>query len=278
MNSYSVPSGDTPSILYRVQNLNSFFNLMTFTLGIYSSTQRKIEKKDIIEHQKSAFLVGTTSSETSLNLLQDSWKIDGVLIIDPALIIDHIYNVNRIVKSVGTSFYTQINENERCMTILPVCTIKSIKFNKENIIDNPFYIAPVSENIIQEYQLAHLAHTNFLETLFDRGEEMTTEERQMELNNLICIYHDFYQNHLGDNNPFAMTLAQLKEKFGNDYFDTTSINSINETVKELMMREGDKIFMMKDLYKKLLAGKRYESIKAQNEEYGYGSRNSYSWG
>ena len=286
MNSHSIFSSRYSqkdiTTLYRIQNLNNFFNLQTVVLGVYSSSQRTILSEDVVEHQKSAFLVGSTTSEEVVNQLQQKWNSNGILTINPAFIMDHLIDVNKIINSVRSSYFTEINEHEQCMTTLPICAVKSIKFVNENkSMDNPFYIDPASQNVIAEYKIVYQVHKQFLEALYESGETMSKEARQSELAKLVNIYDDFYQKYLGNNNPLAMTVTQLKSIFGESYFDKALNQSLNdqtnETIKDLIMREGDNLFSSKDEYKRLLSRKRTELIMQQNAECGYGSRSSYSW-
>lgn len=240
MNSHSSP------LLYKAQDLSEFFNLTTCMLGIFSHTQRDIGQEDIEEHKRSAFLVGANLSEQAANhqSRQGYGYYNGILFINSSLIKDHLFDVG--MSMVTSNFFLSIKPAEKCMTFLPVCAVQSIKFtdNNKRTVPNPFYVAPVSEDIVQEYQSIYQAHKNCLQALINHGETMTADERQDELDQLIISYDKFYQKHLGNNNPLAMTLTQFKEKFGGNYLNIKGITLSNtETIKELLMNTGDAIFM-----------------------------------
>jgi hypothetical protein len=277
------------SSLYRVQNLNTFFNLPVFVLGIFSTVQHKIVLEEhIAGHQKSAAFVGSSSRESTASQIQkfrdsnndNKGNENGILTINPKLINNYIYDVEKNVSSFGTNFFTQINESEYCMPILPICVIESIKLNindKDKVIKNPFYISPDNENIIQEYQAVYQAHKYFLETLFELGTEITQEKRQEELNKLLNSYDAFYQKYLGNNNFLSMTITQFNEKFAENFssLDIQIETKHDITIKELLIHHGDQLFMNKDEYKRLLTKKESERLRQLDQNY-YG-RSSYSY-
>ncbi|VEG91376.1 hypothetical protein [Legionella spiritensis] len=278
--------------LYRVDNVcissqinrpaMLHFNFLELLYFRMAGIQGTVMSRDVIHHQGSTRLIGTTSRHESALKLAKSWSSrNAILLLNPRLVQKQLIDVDATVKQTGTGFFTKISEFEHALTVLPVSAIKEVTLIQNGqTIANPLYIEP-THDVVEEFQTIFMTQMKFLERLYLEGKIMTASQRQLELKTVIEQTAEFFQARLGGENPFAMTLAQYYERYGHgDRSDTPSSKySSATTVLEMLRVDGDELFMQNGHYRQLLGQKEIrEAIERANEENGYGSaRHSYSF-
>ncbi len=268
---------DTVKELYRAQDQDNFFSLVTFVLGVFASVHyREFDGRDVVQHQKSTRLVGTTACKDTARKLARGWKHNTLLTIDPSLIREYLIDVTKVVRLTGTGFYTKINEFEHSTSALPLCSVKSIEFLDEGkITSNPFYVSPLSSEKL--FELIYQEQLKFLQNLFSHGNKMSPEERQKALNAVINLYAELYEQQFGSHqNPYTMRIEELIQFINNPKFNSifSDLNP-DETLLEILTTQGDALFMENQKYKRLLGYEETDKLILASSEY-YG-RNSYSY-
>ncbi|QDP72588.1 hypothetical protein FOG18_08490 [Legionella israelensis] len=281
----------SPEDLYRIDHIkfNSYnnqpailkFNLLQLVWYRIAKIQGTITPEDIVRHQGSTRLIGTTSSKESALKLSNSWRDhrNAILYVNPAFVQNQLIDVEAIVKQKGTGFYTKYSEHEHALTALPLSAVREIRLiqNGQTVV-NPLYIESTPE-VIEEFQTILTKQLIFLARLYEEGKSMTSSQRQAELTVIVEQLAEFFHARLEGENPFNMTLLQFCDRYDSDNLSKQlSTYSTTMTVLELLKTSGDELFMKNHHYSKLLGQKElWKAIEHSNEENGYSSRYSYSF-
>lgn len=250
--------------------------LVFFRLGCLQAPSGK----DVVKHQGSTKLIGTTGEYKTAQKLSQSWKDrNSIFEIDASLLDKRFIDVETTVKKVGTGFYTKIPEHEFALCLLPLASIKSIELHKLNqSIANPFYISP-QNGAFESMRALVDEQFKFLENLYLQGQHLSASQRQRALQSILEQSDEIFQAHLGDANPYRLSLQQYLEHYGNPG-KGLQLNpySPHQSILSLLCTDGDALFMHCEHYKKLIGGKAaYDRIEKINQEHGYGDRYSYSF-
>ncbi|MDX1901117.1 MAG: hypothetical protein SFW66_03815 [Gammaproteobacteria bacterium] len=270
---------DTVELVTHNNQLQLGLNLLELLCFRIARKQVLINGKDVVRHQGSTELIGTTSKKETALKLSNSWKDrNAVLVINPKILQKTLIDVEATVKHVGSAFFTKIREDEHSLTLLPIFTIKEIDLiHHQSTIANPFYIEPTAD-VMNDLEAILELQIKFFEQLYLEGKRMSSSERQAALNIVINQIADFYQKNLSNNNPFHMTAAQYQMRHGTDLsHQQLSRYPTTTTILEILTTDGDKLFMENKYYP---IGDQIirDEIEKSNEENGYGGcRHSYTY-
>lgn len=274
--------------IYRVDTLNFKSNhtgnpeiILTpleLALAFRLSSNPSPDGQDVVNHQKSAYLIGATSEYTTAQKLYELWKNDRNAILKIATTPgkSHLIDVDRTVSRMKTRFYTQISEKEVVFPFCRIFDIESVDIGRTNqTIKNPLYIPPDRGNSSELYE----NQRDFFNGLYFDGHSLTKHQRQKALSDVIEITSDFYEETIDNANPLKIPLNLYQHRYGNEQTqEQLRSYSPNQTLLDVLTKHGDDLFMQNRYYKQLVGGNvRNEIIARDNLENGYGPRNSYSF-
>ncbi len=285
-------AGVSPSNLAKVYRADRVIHAKSIKLQLlellyfrFSKIQHPITARDITKHQGSTQLVGTTADKkVAYQLAKRRNPQSTVLTIDSSIVNGILIDVTDTVERHGTSFFTKIPEIEHALPVLPIYSVQSFELlrpEQTEVIINPFYASP-SNHSIEYLKMILKQQMTVIEKLCCDGDKMTPIEIQILINSVIDLLDTLFQENMGNNNPFRMTVAQYQEHYGTDLTREQLKNSLSSALLlDVLTKQAHEFFMDSLRYKELLGSgdpdlKRM--IEKGNQEAGYDDiRRSYAF-
>jgi hypothetical protein len=284
------PSPDQLSNVFRVDSimydtLKPKFSLfeLCFMFRVAKKRQHPVTAENVVTHQISTELIGTTSSKDTAHQLAKVWpERNTILTIDTSFLRSLLIDVERTVMIARGSlefFQSKYLEKEHALTALPIYAVRSLELlhtPKHEVMMNPLYMQPSSSNIAQVNETLS-QQMSLVEKLFTSGKKMTSNEIQTLHNCVFELLDQLFQKNIGDNNPFRMTVEQYQQCYGTDCSMQQLQSYTQSTLMiDVLTNDGHSLFMQNPRYSQLIKfgdlamTRRIEEIN-QEHGYGYGS-------
>jgi len=224
-----------------------FFKLPTLVAGVFCryypdclSINEVAMHKTINKDNNFRFMGMSESKEVS-----NGWgnSIETYITIDPTLFRDFIIDVHASYERNMRNFPGRMaREVEHIALGTLFCSIKSLTVNGKTTL-NPFYIVidPENKYAIQKFKVIYTQYLNFLKGIYNQ--KTTPEENKLSVENHTKLYLAFYAEFCGTNNPFHLTLSELKKIYP-DYMQLF-INYNDDLILQSTVLKGNQYSIFK---------------------------------